>query len=162
MTSTIEMRPTLPADTPELVRMTAETGVFKPPEIQALQEVLDDYHEVNREHGHISVTAERDGQIVGFVYYAPAAMTDRTWYLYWIAVTKRIQARGIGAAMLRHAEDDIRGLRGRLLLLETSSLPHYELTRKFYSKHNYAEVVRIPDYYAAGDSMVVFGKRFEG
>lgn len=157
----LTMRPTAPADTPALVAMAAETGVFKPNEVQALQEVLDDYHGSHQALGHMSVTAEREGAIVGFIYYAPAAMTDRTWYLYWIAVTKRIQARGIGATMLAHAENDIRLKRGRLLLLETSSLPHYDLTRRFYIKHHYDEVARIADYYADGDSMVVFGKRFD-
>jgi ribosomal protein S18 acetylase RimI-like enzyme len=154
------MRPTLIADTPELVSLATATGVFKPFEIQALEEVLDDYHATNHAHGHRSVTCEIDGQIAGFAYYAPAAMTDRTWYLYWIAVTRQIQARGIGGALLKHAEDEIRAARGRLLLLETSSLPHYDLTRKFYIKHHYDEVARIPDYYSAGDSMVVYCKRF--
>jgi ribosomal protein S18 acetylase RimI-like enzyme len=161
MPNKLIMRPTTPADTPALVAMAAETGVFKPIEVQALQEVLDDYHSTYRTLGHVSVTGEREGAIVGFVYYAPAAMTDRTWYLYWIAVTKRIQAKGIGAAMLAHAENDIRSQRGRMLLLETSSLPHYDLTRRFYIKHHYQEVARIADYYAEGDSMVVFGKRFD-
>ena len=31
-------------------------------------------------------------------------MTDRTWYLYWIAVAKEAQSLGLGAAMLRVAE----------------------------------------------------------
>src|SRR5437868_250222 len=74
---------------------------------------------------------------IGFAYYAPTAMTDNTWYLYWIAVSKQVQARGTGATLLRHAEDDARQAGARLFLLETSSLPHYELTRRFYRKHGY-------------------------
>ena len=92
---------------------------------------------------------------------APAAMTDRTWYLYWIAVRKALQARGAGGELLRHAEDDARRERGRLLLIETSSMPHYELTRRFYGKHGYEEHAVLRDYYAAGDDMVVFRKRLE-
>ena len=120
--------------------------------------MLDDYHAGNQEAGHRSVTDEQDGRTIGFAYYAPAAMTDRTWYLYWIAVAKTIQARGIGGALLRHAEDDIRRLRGRLLLIETSSLPHYELTRRFYLKHGYEQAATLKDYYSDGDDMVVFRK----
>jgi ribosomal protein S18 acetylase RimI-like enzyme len=153
------IRPTLPADTPALLVLAEETGVFKPHEIQALREVLDDYHASNRELGHRCVSDERDGQIIGFAYYAPAAMTDRTWYLYWIAVRKSLHARGVGGELLRHAEDDIRRAGGRVLFIETSSQPHYELTRRFYLKHAYAQEAILRGYYASGDDMVVFRKQ---
>src|SRR5438067_2752322 len=133
------IRPTKPGDTEALVKLAAGTNVFKPHEIVALEEVLGDYHAENHAHGHQAVTFEQNGQILGFAYYAPAAMTDRTWYLYWIAVTKQTQARGVGSELLRHLEDDIRAAGGRLLMIETSSLPHYELTRRFYLKHDYEQ-----------------------
>ena len=110
-------------------------------------------------HDHRSVTYEKDGQIIGFTYYAPTAMTDRGWHLYWIAVSKQTQARGVGGQLLRYAEEDIRKAGGRQLLIETSSLPHYELTRRLYLKHGYEQVCALPDYYADGDDMVVFRKR---
>ncbi len=153
------IRATVPADTPVLLSLAQGTGVFKPFEIDALKEVLDDYHAHNHAHGHRSVTCEDGGQVIAFAYYAPAAMTDRTWYLYWIAVSQRIQAKGVGGKLLRHAEEDIRALGGRVLFLETSSLPHYELTRKFYLKHHYDREATLRDYYADGDDMVVFRKR---
>jgi ribosomal protein S18 acetylase RimI-like enzyme len=156
------IRPTTVEDTPSLLKLTEETSVFKPREIQALDEVLSDYHAENRDHGHVSVTYEEDGQILGFAYYAPAAMTDRTWYLYWIAVTRAIHGKGLGGQLLRHAEEDIRRLGGRVLFIETSSLPHYEPTRGFYLKHGYEITGTLRDYYADGDDMVVFRKRMSG
>src|SRR5262249_23941344 len=131
------IRATIPSDTPDLLTLTAGTRVFKPLEVQALKEVLDDYHASTQSLGHRAVTYERAGQPIGFAYYAPAAMTDRTWYLYWIAVSKDIHAKGIGTQLLHHVEEDIRRQQGRLLLIETSSLAHYELTRRFYLKHHY-------------------------
>jgi len=154
------IRPTEPGDTPVLLDIARGTHVFKALEIVALNEVLDDYHATMRATGHISVTCEEAGQIVGFAYYAPAAMTDRTWYLYWIAVDKQSHARGIGGKLLRHAEEDVRRGSGRLLLIETSSLPHYELTRRFYLKHGYDQACVLDSYYADGDDLVVFRKRF--
>jgi GNAT superfamily N-acetyltransferase len=153
------IRPTVPADTPVLVQLAADTGYFKPHEVEALKEVLDDYHAYNQQHGHRCVTREERSKIIGFAYYAPAAMTDRTWYLYWIAVSKTIQARGVGTELLRHAEDEIRKVGGRVLFIETSSLPLYELTRKFYLKNGYDQDAVLRDYYAEGDSMVVFRKK---
>jgi ribosomal protein S18 acetylase RimI-like enzyme len=154
------IRPTVPADTPTLVKIADATGVFKPHEIVALQEVLDDYHSDNHAHGHKAVTYEQDGRIIGFAYYAPAAMADRTWYLYWIAVSKQTQAKGVGGGLLHHVEDDIRKDLGRVLFIETSSLPHYELTRRFYLKHGYEVTAVLRDYYHDGDDMVVFRKHF--
>jgi GNAT superfamily N-acetyltransferase len=153
------IRPTLPEDTPILVTVSEGTRVFKPMEIQALQEVLDDYHATSQAQGHLSVTYELEGQPIGFAYYAPASMTDRTWYLYWIAVSKDIHAKGIGTQLLKYVEEDIRRRQGRILLIETSSLAHYELTRRFYLKHQYEQAAVIRDYYAEGDDMVVFRKR---
>src|SRR5579863_1550096 len=101
------IRPTTPEETTLLVDLTEATGLFKPLEVEALTEVFADYFGGNRDYGHRSITADQDGMILGFAYYAPAAMTDRTWYLYWIAVRKDIQARGIGTELLRYVEKDI-------------------------------------------------------
>jgi ribosomal protein S18 acetylase RimI-like enzyme len=86
-------------------------------------------------------------------------MTDRTWHLWWIAVDRDVHARGLGSELLRHAEADVLAAGGRLLLVETSSLPHYEPTRRFYERHGYAQDAVMHDYYAEGDDLVVFHKR---
>ncbi len=153
-----ELRPTTPTDTDALVSLTEATGLFRPIEVQALREVLDDYHATNRADGHRSITCVEGERILGFAYWAPAAMTDRTWHLWWIVVRRDEQARGIGGLMLRAVEDDIRQSQGRVLFIETGSLPHYELTRRFYLKHGYEQHAVLKDFYAAGESMVVFRK----
>ncbi len=153
------IRPATPADTPALVEIARGTGVFKPLEIEALQEVLDDYHATNHAQGHRAICYEDSGRVAGFAYFAPAVMTDRTWYLYWIAVGKPLQAHGRGAALLSHTEDEARVAGARLLIIETSSLPHYELTRRFYHKQGYDQEAVLRDFYADGDDMVIFRKR---
>jgi ribosomal protein S18 acetylase RimI-like enzyme len=154
------IRPTTPEETTLLVNLTEATGLFKPVEVEALVEVFADYFAGNWDFGHRCVTSEQDGVVMGFAYYAHAAMTDGTWYLYWIAVRKDIQARGVGTELLRHVEKDIREQhRGRVLFIETGSLPHYEKTRRFYVKNHYETHALLKDYYADGDSMVVFRKQ---
>ncbi|HWB00451.1 MAG TPA: GNAT family N-acetyltransferase [Pirellulales bacterium] len=152
------IRPTLPADTDSLIALADATNVFKPLEIEALAEVLRDYHSSNHALGHRSITFERDGVILGFAYYAPAAMTDRSWYLYWIAVRPDVQARGIGGELLDDVEREVAQRHGRMLFIETSSLPHYDRTRRFYQQHRYELAARLPDFYADGDDMIVFRK----
>jgi ribosomal protein S18 acetylase RimI-like enzyme len=153
------IRPVTPHDTDTLVTLTAETGFFKPIEVVALREVLDDYHGGNEDLGHRAFAWEEGGRVLGYVYHAPAPMTDRTWYLYWIAVSRETQRGGLGGKLLAFVEDDVRSQGGRVLLIETSSTPHYEPTRRFYLKHGYAQPAQIPDFYADGDGLVVFSKR---
>ena len=151
------IRPTLPGDTPALLDIAERTQVFKPHELVALREVLDDYHNAPGEHQ--AYTFESNDKILGFVYIAPAAMTDRTWYLYWIFVDKHTQAKGIGSHLLGFAESQVREARGRIMLIETSGLPYYQLTRTFYLKHGYELDATVRDYYEDGDDMNVFRKR---
>ncbi len=153
------IRPTTPADTDTLVALTQATGLFKPHEIVALREVLDDYHAANHADDHHAITCVEAGEIVGFAYYGPAPMTEGTWQLWWIAVRKDQQGRGAGTQLLRFVEEDLREKHcGRVLFIETGSLPHYELTRRFYLKHGYEQHALLKDFYADGDSMVVFRK----
>jgi ribosomal protein S18 acetylase RimI-like enzyme len=152
------LRPTVPDDTPSLKTLTAATGFFKPHEVDTLQEVLDDYHAEAAAEGHVCQTLERDGERLGFVYFAPAPMTLGTWELWWIVVKSDVQARGLGGEMLRFAEEEVRRRGGRVLFIDTSSQPLYDPTRRFYLKHGYEEHAILRDYYAAGDSKVVFRK----
>jgi ribosomal protein S18 acetylase RimI-like enzyme len=140
------------------VEAAREAKVFKPHEVQALQEVLDDYHAGDIDPGTQAITYERDGKVVGFAYFAPVEMTDNTWCLWWIVVARPTQAAGIGGTLLRNVESEVRKAGGRLLVVETSSLPHYDLSRKFYVKHGYKQVSQIPDFYADGDDMVTYSK----
>jgi len=153
------IRPTRPDETTHLKEIARGTNVFKPMEIEALEEVLDDYHKGNIYANHYALTFEHEGKAIGFAYYAPTPMTDRTWHLYWIFVDKSTQAKGVGAKLLKHAEKHITELGGRMFIIETSSLPVYDLTRKFYLKHHYEQAAIVPDFYADGDGMVVFRKR---
>jgi ribosomal protein S18 acetylase RimI-like enzyme len=155
------IRPIQPSDTPALVEMARGTDAFRPIEIQALQEVLDDYHAQNAADGHRAVALEADGNVVGFAYFAEAAMTDRTWSLWWIVVDRTVQARGIGGELLQYVEAAVRSAAGRQLVIETSSLPKYELTRRFYLKYGYSQIAAVKDYYAEADDMLFFCKRMD-
>jgi GNAT superfamily N-acetyltransferase len=153
------LRPSEPSESAALVALARDTGVFKPIEIEALAEVLDDFHARERANGHRSVTAWQDERPIGFAYWAPAEMTDRTWVLWWIAVRRDRQGLGAGAELLHACESDVRAAGGRLLLIETSSLPGYEPSRRFYAKHGYEAPSVVRDFYADGDDLLVYRKR---
>lgn len=156
-----KLRPAAPADTPALIGLGIATEPFPPDEVDPLREMLDDFHagRLGGEH-RVEVWADDPaGGPVGVAYVAPNAMTDRTWDLLWIAVGPDRQGEGIGGELVRSTEAHVRGSGGRLLIVETSSLPRFGATHAFYGKHGYAEVARVADFYADGESKVIFAKR---
>jgi hypothetical protein len=119
------IRTTLESETDTLLAIAQGTGVFKPLEIAALREVLDDYHSGLHHQGHRALTYEQDGWPIGFAYYAPTAMTENTWHLYWIFIDKTTQARGIGAKLHRGQASCPR--RGRHRVFRRPRLSHRNL-----------------------------------
>jgi ribosomal protein S18 acetylase RimI-like enzyme len=155
------IRPTTTDDVFALLALTDATGFFKPQEVATLREVFADYFAKEQAAGHCCVTLEEPGQLLGFAYYAPNSMADRTWELWWIVVRLDLKGRGAGATLLDFLEADIRKHCGRILFVETSSQPRYEPTRRFYLKHHYHPHAVIEDFYATGDNKIVFRKPFE-
>lgn len=152
-------RPAEAGDAPELVEIARATAVFKPFELEVLAEVLGDYHAHNRDAGHRVTVAVDAGRPAGFCYLAPAAMTDRAWDVWWLAVAPAEQGRGAGKLLLAHAEALARAAGARLVVIETSSTPLYAPARAFYSKSGYRAAGEVADYYADGDGKVIFTKR---
>ena len=155
------IRAATPTDTSAIVALGIATGMFPPEETEPLREVLEGFHAGHAGADHCLAVwiDDADGHPVGVVYFGPDAMADRKWDLWMIAVAPEQQGRGIGGQLLRFTEARVRTLGGRLLLIDTSSLPIYEATRAFYAKHGYAEVARVPDFFKDGDSKVIFAKR---
>lgn len=153
------IRPIVPPDTPALVALSASSGLFRPDDSDAIRGMLDEYHATNAAAGHRIIAYEDGGTPVGVAYFAPKAFTDRVWELLMIAVDAPRHRQGIGSRMLLAVEEAVRASGGRLLLIETSDQSGFERTRQFYRKHGYAEVARIPDYFADGDGKASFVKR---
>jgi ribosomal protein S18 acetylase RimI-like enzyme len=76
-----------------------------------------------------------------------------------IAVRKELQGKGIGYKMMNYIEDYLRQGNKRILIVETSSDNHYQLTRKFYFKLNYILMATIKDFWNDGEDKIVFWKK---
>lgn len=158
---TPNIRPASPADTAAIIGVAVASGLFPADEVAPLCEAVEAVLAGQQGPDHqIALWAEEpDDPPVGVAYFGPDPMTDRKWDLWMIAVTASHQGRGIGGQLLRYTEARVRERDGRLLLIETSSLPKFDPTRAFYARHSYREVARIPDFYTDGDSKVIFAKR---
>lgn len=97
-------------------------------------------------------------QPVGVAYVAPEKLTDGTFNLLLIAVHPEQQGKGSGTQLIAEVEKRLSELGARILLVETSGLEGFELTRRFYLKNGYVEEGRIRDFYQDGDDKVIFRK----
>lgn len=102
------------------------------------------------------LVAEAEGAVLGFAFAEPERMTEGTWNLLAIAVLPARQGEGLGQALVRAMEAQLRARGGRVLLVETSSLEAYAATRGFYARLGYAREAVIRDFYTEGEDKVVF------
>ena len=137
------------------------TGFFRAAEIDIALEVVDSY--VNRPDQDYSALGAftPGGDLIGYVCYGPTPCTAGTYDLYWIAVARGAQNAGTGTILLQEVERRLARADARLVIIETSSQPLYAPTRAFYERRGYAEVARVPDFYAEGDDRVIFAKRIQ-
>jgi ribosomal protein S18 acetylase RimI-like enzyme len=76
-----------------------------------------------------------------------------------IAIKKTLQGKGIGTEMMTYVENLLKESGHRILLVETSGLPAYELTRMFYDNLGYEKEAIIREFYQEGEDKVVFWKK---
>jgi GNAT superfamily N-acetyltransferase len=102
---------------------------------------------------------EAGDRLLGYACFGATPATDGTWDLYWLAVDPVAQGRGIGSALVRAVEQKLLDRGARLLVVETSSRPDYEGTRRFYARSGYTEAARVRDFYAPADDRIVLTTR---
>ena len=154
-------RPMTKKDKPAVLRILRDTPEFKPAEVLVAVEVIDSYLSDPSGSSYRVVVAETDSRIVGYLAYGPTPLTEGTWDLYWAAISRELQGRGTGSALVTHAEAEIRKVQGRLALIETSSKPEYERARCFHRRMGYELACRVSDFYAPGDDKLIFVKKLD-
>jgi ribosomal protein S18 acetylase RimI-like enzyme len=147
------------SDRPAIMQMLRNLPAFLPHEVVVAAEVLDSCLADPLRSGYYAFVAELGTQAVGYVCYGPVPLCEGTWDIYWIAADAAFQARGIGSALLRSAEQHIRACSGRMIMAETSSRAEYAAAQHLYVSQGYALVSDIADFYAPGDSRLIFCKR---
>ncbi len=151
------MRPFATQDGSAVVDLVVAAGMFTPDEAAFLAEGA---LEPDDEGSTCLVEDAEDGRgLASVVFYRPEEAADRAFDLTMIAVRPDLQGAGRGAALVRHAEQDLRGRGQRLLLIRTSGSPQYDRTRAFYRALGYVEHAPVADYWSDGDDLVLFTTR---
>jgi len=98
--------------------------------------------------------------VVGFVIFGRIPLTVDGWDIYWLAVDKAYQGKGIGKKLLKDVEEHILKEDPQAnIRVETSTLKEYAHARNLYYKAGFQEVGRIKDFYASGDDVIIFYKQ---
>jgi ribosomal protein S18 acetylase RimI-like enzyme len=147
-------------DVEPLRKILQATNVFREEEVGVAVELMEGTLGKTEDYIQRAVVDD-EGSVQGYYCVGPTPMTQSTFDLYWIAVNPDYHGKGVGYQLLNDCEQTVRSMNGTLIVVETSSLPKYAATRKFYLRNNYLETARIRDYYGQGDDLMIYTKHLQ-
>lgn len=131
---------------------------FRDDEVAVALELVDDALG-NKESDYWFRIAESEGHAAGYICYGPTPMTECTYDLYWIVTHAEHRGKRVARSLVEDMEAALlsRGPKAQVRV-ETSQSEGYGAARKLYERLGYPEVARFPDFYKAGDDLIVFYK----
>ena len=134
------------------------TGYFYDYEIDVAVELVEERLAKGEASGYHFVFAESEGNTIAYSCYGHIACTKNSYDLFWIVTHNDYRGKGIGKILLKETENKVRQAGGRNIYAETSSLPKYVSTRKFYESNGYKAESVLKDFYNENDDKVTFVK----
>lgn len=147
-----------PSDVGAILNITHGSGFFSAAEIELACELAADRLDRGEQSSYQFLFGEQDGRVVGYTCYGLIPATAGSYDLYWIAVGADRRGRGLGKALLQRTEELIRKNGGLRLYAETSSRAQYAPTQHFYESCGYICEAVLKDFYAVGDSKIIYAK----
>jgi len=92
-------------------------------------------------------------------YCVPEKLTDGTYNLLAIGVSKVAQGKGIASQMMSYIEHQLKLNGGRILIVETSSDEAQTAARKLYHNLGYTQAAVIKEFWKEGEDKIVFWKK---
>ncbi|MDX2303834.1 MAG: GNAT family N-acetyltransferase [Microscillaceae bacterium] len=99
----------------------------------------------------------KDSVAIG--YCVPEKLTDGTYNLLAIGVSKDFQRQGIASEMMKYIELFLKKSDGRILIVETSTHEAQIGARNFYKNIGYTHTATIKDFWKDGEDKIIFWKR---
>lgn len=157
--SNVSFRYEAKAEDVDVIRQIVEsTDYFYDYEVEVAVELVEERLNKGPSSGYEFVFAEVDGRTVAYTCYGLIACTKNSYDLYWIVTHNDFRGKGIGKLLLKETEEKIKGSGGKKVYAETSSIPKYDSTRKFYENTGYIAEAVLKEFYDDNDDKVVFVK----
>lgn len=147
-----------PADCLQIREIVESTGFFHPWEVDIAVELGDERLSKGPASGYEFLFADFHDRTDGYACFGEIPCTRGSYDVYWIAVRRECQGKGLGRRLMQLVEQQIHHLAGRRIYLETSGRSDYLPTRRFYEKCQYQIAAELPDFYAPGDAKVIYVK----
>jgi GNAT superfamily N-acetyltransferase len=135
------------------------TKFFYDHEVEIAVELVAERLELGESTGYYFVFAEADGVTVAYSCFGPILMSTTSFDLYWIATHNDFRGKGIGRKLLEETSKVAKNMGCKILIAETSGLPHYEPTRAFYLSNKFILEASLKDFYTDGDDKLFYTKR---
>lgn len=154
----VTVRDARPDDRAAISEILLTSGIFGQTDADCVDEMFceapraDGYHWLAAE----AATGAGKGGVAGFACYGREWGTHGTWDLFWICVRPGARGSGTGRALIDTVIDRVRAEGGRMVVIYTSSTEPYAAARRLYKAAGCTPAATIPDYYADGDSLLIF------
>lgn len=150
-----------PSDAGAVQAIVESTGFFSKDEVAVAVELVGERLARGVDCGYLFLFAERAGEVIGYTCFGLIPCTVASFDLYWIAVHEAHRGQGVGRELLTRSEQAMAAHGAARIYIETSSRAQYHPTRAFYLRCGYREEARLVDYYAPGDSKIIFVRSIE-
>jgi GNAT superfamily N-acetyltransferase len=139
--------------------IVVSSGFFYDHEVEIAVELVEERLNLGQVTGYYFVFAEVDGVTSAYSCFGPIAMSKTSFDLYWIATHNDFRGKGIGKKLLEKTFIQARNMGCKIIIAETSGLPHYAPTRAFYDSTRFELEARLKDFYDEGDDKLFYTKR---
>ena len=149
-------------DRGRLAQALRSDDTFLEEEIAVALELVDSALEsrASGEHDYTVLIADlEDFPVAGYICFGQTPMTEATWDLYWVVTHAEARGRGIAGSLIRAMEQDVVRRGAKAIRVETSQKESHEAARRLYDRLGYPVLARFPDFYRAGDDLIVYYKR---
>jgi GNAT superfamily N-acetyltransferase len=147
------------SDKRSIREIVESTKFFYDHEIEIAVELVTERLNIGEGTGYYFVFAEMDGVTIAYSCFGPIEMSRTSFDLYWIATHNDYRGKGVGKKLLVETFSAAREMGCRIIIAETSGLPHYAPTRTFYETTGFDLEARLKDFYDIGDDKLFYTKR---
>ena len=156
--TTVRIREARSDDRDAILSLLTGTDRFHAFELAVAKAVLDEALRPDGQAQYQSLVADDEGTAVGWICFGPTPCTLGTFDIYWLGVSPSSHRKGLGTMLVQRAEECLRKMGARMIVVDTSGRGDYLPARCFYERQGYEEVSRIRDFYAPGDDKVTYAK----
>ncbi len=149
----MKIRPMLESDITPLARWISATPLWQRydvTEVSASKRLADGLA------GGATIAVAELEEPAGFIWTVERGAFSRSGYILLVGVKPGLRGRGIGQALIKHAETSLHASSPDVFLLVSD---FNRDAQRFYARSGYQQVGAIPDYVMPGITELIFYKR---